>query len=198
MKILCFGAHPDDLEIGMGGTISKLIKNDDKLFGFIMRECTGIRLEEQKKAFKILKLKFRDFKFSFEDGTMLEIGVITNLIKIHKPDRVYIPWVSDSNQHHRELARYVLSALRRTNVSCYMYGPTTVRGMTIKEFKPQVYEDISKEFKTKIKAISCHKSQIKKVGKEYLEYVKHKDAQNGYEIGVKYAEVFQIIKEIKG
>ena len=26
MNILAFGAHPDDLEIGMGGTLAKLIK----------------------------------------------------------------------------------------------------------------------------------------------------------------------------
>ena len=30
-NILCFGAHPDDIEIGMGGTISKLTSLLDRL-----------------------------------------------------------------------------------------------------------------------------------------------------------------------
>ena len=29
MKIVCIGAHPDDIELGMGGTIANHVKNGD-------------------------------------------------------------------------------------------------------------------------------------------------------------------------
>jgi len=197
MKILCIGTHPDDLCFGMGGTIVKLIKDNDVSL-CISRECIGKRLIEQKKAFKIFgKDKFYINNFTFEDkDEMKEIEDLTKLIEIVKPDRVYIP-SPDSNQHHRRLNEMCFSALRRTNIAIYMYSPTTVKGIETHHFSPNIFEDITKQFKTKIKAIKCHKSQLKKFGKEYLDFVRYKDSYNGYLSGVKYAEGFQIVKEVR-
>lgn len=197
MKIICFGAHPDDVEMGMGGTICKFIKKEHDVYMFIARECNGERYQEQLKSNIVLGMKnIHTDGFGFDDE-MVEIKLLTEYINRINPNAVYIPWIYDSNQHHRKLAKYVLSALRRTNVDCYMYNPITIRGVTLQKFIPLVYEDISKEFDRKIESIKCHISQIKRYGNEYLEYVKNKDAHYGYEIGVKYAEVFQLIKEVR-
>jgi LmbE family N-acetylglucosaminyl deacetylase len=201
MKILCFGAHPDDLEIGMGGTISKLIKQGHEVHMFISRECEEIRLEEQMESKEILK-PFRlytnnETPFTFYDEKrMEEVGVVTRLIREIKPDRVYMPCIYDSNQHHEALGKIILTSLRLSDISCYMYSMTTVKGYTIEKFIPQVYEDITNEFITKIEAIGCHRSQIKK-WPDYFKYIKDKDAHNGFEVGVKYAETFYVVREVR-
>jgi len=199
MKVLCFGSHPDDLEIGMGGTISKFIKKGFDLQVVVARECIGNRFEEQRKANEVLGVtKFTSMNLKLTQETeMEEIGLITQLIEACQPDRVYVHCNNDSNQHHRRLSKYVMSALRRTNISMYLYSPTTIRSVTVNKFAPTVYEDISEEFDTKLKAIKCHKSQMDKYGDDYYEYVQHKDAHNGYEIDVRYAELFQIVKEVR-
>jgi LmbE family N-acetylglucosaminyl deacetylase len=198
MKIICFGAHPDDLEIGMGGTISKLVKDGNEVHLVVARECEGERIEEQRKAGKILSpYKMYTGCFSFLDkDRMNNVEAVTNLIRKIKPDKVYMPCIYDSNQHHEILGKIVLTSLRLTNISCYMYNMTTVRGYTIEKFNPQVFEDITKEFNTKIKAINCHKSQLKK-WPDYLKYITDKDAHYGFEVGVKYAETFQVVREFK-
>jgi len=198
VKILCIGTHPDDLCIGMGGTISKFKKRGYDIIPFISRECNGMRYLEEKNALECLKIKhFLIKNFTFEDvNQMEEIGYLDKLIKETKPNRVYIP-SKDSNQHHRRLNEMCISALRRTNIDIYSYCPTTVKGIEIYPFVPNLYEDISKEFKCKIKAIRCHKTQLKKFGNGYIDFIKDKDAHNGFQIGVNYAETFQMIREVK-
>lgn len=202
MKIIFFGTHPDDLEISCGGTISKLNKKHD-VYTAISRECEGERLKEQKKSNKILKIgKLHSYisNFTYRHGKveMEEIDEVAKLIKIINPDRIYIPCIYDSNQHHRQLANMTLSALRRTNIAVYMYDTSTVKGITINKMIPNIYEDISKEFKKKIKACLCHKSQLKRLGYDYIKkFLKDKDRHNGYLAGCEYAEVFKIIKEVR-
>jgi N-acetylglucosamine malate deacetylase 1 len=50
MKILAFGAHPDDLEIGMGGTITKLISYGHEVT-MVVGNCDKYgRMREAKNA----------------------------------------------------------------------------------------------------------------------------------------------------
>lgn len=200
MKAIFFSPHDDDVNFVCGGTITKLTKRGDEVIIFVARECNGIRLKEEKKALRIIGVNssiIANLRFD-SLSEMAEIALLTDYIKRFKPDKVYIPYIYDSNQHHRRLAKYCLSALRRTDIDVYMYDTPTVKGVTIEKFVPNVYEDISKEFKTKIEACMCHESQLKRLGYDYVKrYLKDKDAHNGYLAGVKYAEVFKIIKEVR-
>lgn len=197
-KIIVFGSHPDDAEFGMGGTIAKFVKKGYDVCVFIARECTRIRKKEQINSGNILGCTFIKANFSFTSETeMSEIGTITNFIKESEADKVYFPWEYDSNQHHRKLSKMVMSALRRTDINCYMYDSTTIKGVTSETFKSHIYEDITKYFSIKIKAIKCHKLQLTRLCGDKIDFIKYKDAYNGHLAGVEFAEVFQIVKEIK-
>ena len=68
MSILAIGAHPDDIEIGCGGTLGKLISQGEKVTVLIITdgragsleqdslELVKLRQNEAKKSAKVLLL----------------------------------------------------------------------------------------------------------------------------------------------
>ena len=74
LDFLAFGAHPDDVELGCGATIAKLISKGKKV-GIIdltrgelgTRGSAEIRTKETKEASKILGISSRE-NMNFKDG----------------------------------------------------------------------------------------------------------------------------------
>ena len=74
VDILAFGAHPDDVELGCGGTIAKAVSKGKKV-GIIdltrgelgTRGNKEIRQKEANEAAKILGVKFRE-NLNLQDG----------------------------------------------------------------------------------------------------------------------------------
>ena len=74
LDILAFGAHPDDVELGCGGTLIKEIQNGKKV-GVIdltrgelgTRGSIAIRDKETKDASEIMSLDIRE-NMNFKDG----------------------------------------------------------------------------------------------------------------------------------
>ena len=77
LDILVFGAHPDDAELGAGGTIAKEVANGKKV-GIVdltrgelgTRGSAKIRDTEAMEAAKILKVSVRE-NLSFRDGFLV-------------------------------------------------------------------------------------------------------------------------------
>lgn len=81
--VLAVGAHPDDIDIGCSGTISKIIQDGGKAFYLVLtdgskgsedskisdKELIRLRRLEQKNAAKILGVK-RVFFLNFVDGEL--------------------------------------------------------------------------------------------------------------------------------
>ena len=78
LDILAFGAHPDDVELGCGGTIAKEVSLGKKV-GIIdltqgelgTRGSASTRAEEAKKAAAILGIEVRE-NLKFRDGFFYE------------------------------------------------------------------------------------------------------------------------------
>lgn len=105
-SVLCVGAHPDDLEFGVAGSVAKWVHDGAKVYYLILtngnkgsddrslssEELTTIRRNEQIDAGKILGVKQVYFK-DYEDGT-LEVTQalkkdIVRVIRQTKPEVVY-------------------------------------------------------------------------------------------------------------
>ena len=74
----------------------------------------------------------------------------------------------------------------------------TDQGKGLKEFIPNIYENIADEIKTKIEAMKAYKSELK----EYphprsLEMIEVLAKKRGSEAGLIFAEAFMLIREIK-
>ncbi len=120
-KILCLGAHSDDLEIGCGGTILKLAKEYSKAeFRWIVFSANKQRREEayqSANAFivniseKIVDVQdFKDSYFPFAGANIKDYFV--NLKKEFSPDLILTHYSHDAHQDHRLISELTWNAFR--------------------------------------------------------------------------------------
>ncbi|MDW0276010.1 MAG: PIG-L family deacetylase [Nitrososphaeraceae archaeon] len=204
--IIAFGAHPDDLEIGMGGTISKLSAMGYNvqsviatLPNFIKSDTKEGRKSESMLSAKVMGCKSPIFlDLSPEQmvfGRKL-VTLIDSLIKEHKPDSVFTQWYGDSHQDHQILTSSVISACRNQN-NLFMYETTIPGGITENSFRPQLFVDITETIDIKKNALECFQSQFIRCGEIWIPAVIGRCSYRGYQVDAKYAEAFEVVKVTK-
>ena len=204
--IIAFGAHPDDLEIGMGGTIAKLSAMGYNvqpiiatLPNFIKSDTKEGRKSESILAAKVMGCKFPIFlDLSPEQmvfGRKL-VTLIDSLITEHKPDSVFTQWYGDSHQDHQILTSSVISACRNQN-NLFMYETTIPGGITENSFRPQLFVDITETIDIKKNALECFQSQFIRCGEIWIPAVIGRCSYRGYQVDAKYAEAFEVVKVTK-
>jgi len=196
--IIVFGAHPDDVEIGMAGTIKKLTAGGRDVVACVatIPNQKLIRKKESERAAEILGtnqilLDMPIMQFGFNRKT---IGIIDKILTKYNPRSVFTHWVGDSHQDHINLTSCVLAAARHNHFNVYMYEQTIPGGITHVSFRPQLFIDISPHIEDKIKAIKAHKSQCEKYGDGWIEGLRGRAAHRGYQIKTLFAEAFEVVK----
>jgi LmbE family N-acetylglucosaminyl deacetylase len=109
--VLAFGAHPDDIEIGMGGTVAKLagMGYDVKMVIATLPAFTKIDDKEERRREAIMSAKTMGCsapEFLDLSPEQLNFGrdfvtLIDKIITKHEPDAVFTQWIGDSHQDHR-------------------------------------------------------------------------------------------------
>jgi LmbE family N-acetylglucosaminyl deacetylase len=208
-KVLIIAPHADDFEIGMGGTIAKLksLENQIKLINCIIPnesvlgvssvEAKKIRKKEAIESAKKLNcemdiLDIDPYLFKFDRET---IKIFDQIIRDFKPNHIFMTWENDSHQDHQTLAKILYSASRKNNASLYMYETMIPGGISSIPFHPQLFIDISDFIEIKKDSINCYKSVFEN-NQNLVDSIISRAQFRGGQIGVKYAEAFQIIKEI--
>ncbi len=201
MKILVFGAHPDDYEIGMGGTINKLVNlgHEIKLVLVTVPNSREIRIKEANEAAQILgaEMFFLDIPTDKISFSRYLISKFDLLIKNFRPDEIYTHWVHDSHQDHQAISNSVISSTRKNKASLFMYSQTVPGGIVPQSFTDQIFVDISDTIEVKIASILAHKSQIESNGMDWVNGVKGRAKLHGYQINVDYAETFYVVKHLR-
>ena len=97
MKVVCIGAHPDDVELGMGGTIAFHVKNGDNV-SIILCTLGGVsgnpklREKEAKNSAKILgvnNLIILDYPVSKLNNPQVEFTkILRGFLNKIRPNRV--------------------------------------------------------------------------------------------------------------
>lgn len=201
MKVLVFGAHPDDLEIGMGGTIAKHVDAGDDLVMVVgtVPSQKERRKDEARKGAEILggELRFLEIESDEFEYNRRLVGQIDALLKELDPELIYTHWDQDSHQDHNNLSRGVISATRKNRCSLLMYEQTIPGGIVPGGFKAQSFVDVSDYIDRKIESIRAHESQHEVNGDLWLQGVRGRASYRGFQINVAYAEAFEVIKEIE-
>jgi LmbE family N-acetylglucosaminyl deacetylase len=205
-SILVFGAHPDDYEIGMAGTIVKLSKMGYKikLVIAILPNFTEFDKKEDRKmeaikSSKILETEDPDF-LDISPTEMIHsrklIGIVDRYIKDYRPEAVFTQWIGDSHQEHQILTKSVISGCRDVT-DLYMYETTIPGGITEQSFKPQLFVDISEFIDLKVKALQCYSSQEIRCGPFWIDAITGRALYRGYQMNCRYAESFEVIRTSK-
>jgi N-acetylglucosamine malate deacetylase 1 len=181
LHILAFGSHPDDVELGCGGTIAKEISLGKKV-GIIDLTCgelgtrgsKEIRDTEAANAAKILgvhareNLNMRDGFFINDEKHQLEI---IKMIRKYQPEIVLCNAVDDRHIDHPKGSSLVsdacfLSGLRKIETEFDEKPQTAWRPKVVyhyiqwKNVKPDFVVDISGFNEKRVEAIMAYSSQF--------------------------------------
>ena len=182
VDILAFGSHPDDVELGCGGSILSAISQGLKV-GIIdltkgelgTRGTPEIRKKESEKASEILGVSFRknlDFKDGFFINDKEHQLKVVEVLREHKPSIIFCNAVKDRHIDHPKGSKLVsdscfLSGLSKINTNynnSKNQSPWTPKQIYhyIQWFdlKPDILIDISEFQEKKMKAIMAYESQF--------------------------------------
>ena len=197
--IVVFGAHPDDVEIGMAGTIARLAQagNDVYVCVATVPDNRDQRMAEAREAGRIMGVKdtlFMPLKSLDLGYNRKSIGTIDGIVHDLAPHSIFTHWIEDSHQDHVNLTRCVIAATRKNHFNVYMYEQTIPGGITPAAFRAQYLIDISHFIDKKMDSVRAHASQIGRNGDWWIEGIRGRAMYRGYQMRARYAEAFEIIK----
>jgi LmbE family N-acetylglucosaminyl deacetylase len=197
--ILAIGAHPDDIELGCGGTISAASKLGAQIVCVFLTkgEQSGDsekRIKESKAALALLGTKevyFGDFPDAEIPNSHVVISFIESFINKFRPHTILTHTVNDTHQDHRQTGWASLSAARNVQRVLAYESPRVSAG-----FSPTYFTDISEYIDDKWHALECHLSQK---NKRYLAYESmiHLASFRGSMVNLPAAEAFEVIRYIE-
>ena len=181
VDIMAIGAHPDDIELGCGGTIAKEVSRGKKV-GIVdltrgelgTRGSVEIRKEEANLAKEILGVQVRE-NLGFLDGFFVndqkhQIQVI-KMIRKYQPEIVICNAIDDRHIDHPKGSKLVsdacfLSGLEKIKTNLADVGQNKWRPKQVyhyiqwKNIEPDFVVDISKFIAVKMSAVKAYGSQF--------------------------------------
>jgi LmbE family N-acetylglucosaminyl deacetylase len=162
--ILALGAHPDDLELGCGATLAKLIARGAHVTAVILSDGnfgadSGFdRGRETREALAFLGVQ-TVVQHAFPDTRLHEhlnelIATIEQHVRDVAPQRVYTMFHDDRHQDHRAVYQASIVACRRVPQILAYETPSSYPN-----FIPTVFEPIDDFIERKVDALKVHRSQ---------------------------------------
>jgi len=206
MNILAIGAHFDDVELGCGGALARHARQGDSVYvfvatvsGFSNQYSQAVRsnesaFEEARNAMAILGVKelmcgnFTTLEVEFVDALNIEI---LKIIQEKKIDQVYAHWTGDIHHDHQAVAKASLHSCRHVP-KLLMYRSNWYHSTL--EFRGNFYVDITQCREIKEQAIRAHVTEVDRTGEKWISFFRNEAENAGQRIGVKYAEVFEVVK----
>jgi len=194
-KILVFGAHPDDAEVGCGGAICRYVAEGCRVHVIHMTCSKPVRAVESQAAAKIMGATAAGWDFPDGKMTVDAAGVkrVQDQILQFKPDLVFGHWPVDFHPDHQAVGCLVLRALNNLELQRApepwpeLYLFQSAPGYQTYHFQPNVYVDITAYRQRKRDAVACHASVNVLKGYGVQETL---SKARGYESGYSYAEAF--------
>lgn len=202
-KILCLAPHPDDIELGCGGTVSKLTEMHKEVYYCAFSLCeksipkvfsNDILKEELKNSCKKLGISDTNiYQYTFEVREYKRDRqlILEELVKLKnkiKPDLVFLPMPNDIHQDHCTISEEGIRAFKKSTILAYEV-PWNNFSLENNLFIELTEEQLQK----KIEALKAYKSQyFRSYANE--EFVRSLAIVRGVQGRSKYAETFNIIR----
>jgi LmbE family N-acetylglucosaminyl deacetylase len=197
--ILAVGAHPDDIELGCGGTIGTAIKLGKKVIAVFLSkgEQSGnpeVRPKESIEALRILGVNevfFGDFPDSEIPCSRQAIDFLEAFYVANKPDTILTHTTNDIHQDHRQVGWLSMAAFRNAQRILAYETPRVTPA-----FSPTYFVDITNCVNDKWMALKCHFSQK---SKRYITYESMVNLASfrGSQVGIPAAEAFEVVRYVE-
>ena len=214
VDLLVFGPHPDDLEIGLGGTIARHVAAGstvglcDLTSGELGSNGTPAdRKREASEAARVLGAAWR-LNLEWPDGGIVASPEIlrsaVDLLRRERPRAVALPYWDDRHPDHGAASRVLDLAIFRSGLRRYVtdlepWRPEWACYYFINNSTtPSFVVDVSDHYETKRAALACHRSQFapddaaavptRLTASTFNRLIESRDAQFGAQAGVAFAE----------
>jgi bacillithiol biosynthesis deacetylase BshB1 len=208
-SIVVVGPHPDDQELGMGGTIARLARQGHTVHLIDMTNgeptpygSVETRAREAAEAAQVLGvtrsllgLKNREVVHDIESRHKLAA-----LYRVHRPNVVFVPYPIDAHPDHVAVTRIAEDArfdakLSKTNIPGEPWHPKRIIYYFCTHlrmsFQPTFCIDITAEIDQKLESIARYKSQFTmNAAGDVPAQVKVLNGYFGTRIATAYAEPF--------
>lgn len=209
-NILVVGPHPDDQELGMGGTIARLAQQGHNVLLLDMTNGEPTphgsipqRQKEWTEAARILGVPrhLLDLPNRQIQHTLETRRRVAGTIRQHQASIVFLPFPEDAHPDHRATTRIVEDArfdakLTKTDLPgepvypkwMIYYYCTHLRHVA----NPTFCFDITEQMDTKEAAILAYKSQfvVPEKNRRVVTWIRQMNGYMGSRIGTEYAEPF--------
>lgn len=180
LDFLCVGAHADDVELGMGGTVAKMVSRGRR--GAILdltdasagtRGTPEERVREANEAARILgversNLGFRDGHLDHRDPALR--AAFGAFLRDHRPRVVFTHPTRDRHPDHEQVAALVremgfLAGLAKYELAGTPFRPARVfHWMGARDGEPDFCVDVSEHWASRHRAIDAYASQFGPAG----------------------------------
>lgn len=197
--ILAVGAHPDDLELGVGGTLARLSRSGARVVMAVLSIPSQLRSRrlEARRAAKILGCEVR--LLTPHHCSRVEdlknhrlVGMIDGLVRELKPAAMFSHCLANLHTDHKLAYEACMASQRLSYFDIFCYSPTSCHSVNI-AFHPHAYIDISDTIEAKMRAIRSHATQFASRGLK-TEHYREASNRTGRIVGVDYAEGLEIVR----
>jgi len=221
VDLLVFGPHPDDLEIGMGGTIARHVAE-----GHVVGLCDLTRgemgtngspeerLREAEVARDVLGARWR-VNLGLPDRQLREdpdqVASIVELIRTSRPSVIALPYWNDRHPDHVAASVLIQNAAFTAGLRRHVTTQEAWKADWLVYYfinngdTPSFVVDVSAQYDTKQRSLDCHASQFapgsdatetRLTSPLFRQLIESRDAQFGALAGVHRAEGFVVREPI--
>ena len=218
-NILVLAAHPDDETLGCGATIARLSKEGAHIKLLTFTDGVSSRNSPSTKNQPLInrniklgevceKLGINDYVFANYPDNRLDIISLYDKVRYinsnveFEPDLIFTHHPNCLNIDHKHVYEATITAFRpqhgyKCKILSY-YVPSSTDFNPRNNFNGNVYYDVSTTYKTKLECLKeCYNEEMR----PYPHTRSHKNVENlmkvwGSEVGLKYAEKFELIRDI--
>jgi LmbE family N-acetylglucosaminyl deacetylase len=195
-KALAFGAHPDDVEVGAGGLVAKLVASGASVTlqvasipnRYAIRKAEATRAAHQLGVTLVLPPEDHETRVE-ELPTHALVARFDRELESANPDLVIVHGVHDAHHDHLLVHRAVLAALRGSRCDIVAYATRLPAG--VGHPPPTCVVDITSSIDRKLAAIAEHASQFPP---GFVDARRAIASTLGHAHGVGHAEVFEVLR----
>ena len=226
MSVLVVAAHPDDEILGCGGTIARLAREGHQVRIAILAEGISSRYAHREDADpgqlqhlhaqaqqagnkvgarEVVLCKLPDNRL--DTVPLLEVvKLVEELVARFRPEVIYTHHPGDLNVDHGVVHRAVLTATRPVAGQCvseiYAFEVPSSTEWAFQRlepsFRPNVFVDITETLETKIDALACYDTEMRKFPHpRSAEALRAIATRWGSVVGLPAVEAFELIRSVR-